>query len=144
VLPTAAGMEETMKQFVVNYLNFVNTLSNEYNNNAKALKADNREDEAVFFKVRENICDIFYKMANATEKKLAAMKAADEQAQIRKFNEEYLAWFDKIPENWKFNLEQAKKFNDAVTVKTEEVKLDTANTLKNKFLEIAGEAILQS
>jgi hypothetical protein len=62
---------------------------------------------------------------------------------MKSFNEEYLAWFEKIPGNWKTNMAQARKFNDAVTVKTEEVKLDTAEVLKKKFLEFAGEAVLQ-
>jgi hypothetical protein len=137
-------MEKLMNYYVVNYLNFVNMLRAEYNSNARALKADDREDEAVLFRIRTNICDIFYKMAKATDNKVEAMKITDEKEQIQKFNEDYLAWFTKIPENWKASLVQAQKFNDAITVKTEEVKLETADILKNKFIEIAGEAILQT
>lgn len=129
-----------MKYNVANYLNFVNSLRDEYNSSTEALKADDRLDEAILFKVRANICDIFSKMLSATDKKVSALKITDEEVQIWKFNEEYLNWFEKIPESWKTSLAQAKKFNDAVTVKTEEVKLDTVDILREKFLEFAGEA----
>ena len=133
-----------MKGYVENYLDYVQELSAEYSRNAAALKANDRTDEAILFKVRANICDIFYKMVNASEKKVAALKISDAAEEIKIFNEDYLNWFVKIPENWKTSLEQAITHNDPVTAKTEEVKLDTANLLKEKFIELAGEALSQA
>lgn len=130
-----------MKEYVKDYINVINTLREEYNNSAAALKCQDRKDEANLYKVRINICDIFTTLAGATEKKVASMKLTHEAEQIKAFNSEYLKLFEQIPANWITNLEKAKKFNDAVTVKTEEVKLDTAQILKSKFIDIANEAV---
>lgn len=130
-----------MRDYVKSYLNYVNELITEYDRSAAALKANDREDEAILYKVRANICDIFYKMVNASEKKVAALKISDEAEQSIKFYEDYLNWFVKI--NWDVNLEQALKHNDPIKAKTEEVKIETANLLKKKFLELAGESLPQ-
>jgi hypothetical protein len=114
----------------------------EYDNKVKSLKADNREDEAILYKVRLNICDIFCKMAEAADRKVTAMKLSEEEDQTRTFNREYLEWFEKIPANWKTNLELARKHNDVIIVSTEEIKLETAELLRGRFLDYAGGEIL--
>jgi hypothetical protein len=131
-----------MKQYVTDYLKFVNGLMSEYDNKVKSLKADNREDEAILYKVRLNICDIFCKMAEAADRKVTAMKLSEEEDQTRTFNREYLEWFEKIPANWKTNLELARKHNDVIIVSTEEIKLETAELLRGRFLDYAGGEIL--
>lgn len=131
-----------MKQYVTDYLAFVTELMSDYNNKARILKDDNRTDEANLYKVRSNICDIFYKMAEASVRKADAMKLADDTERSRRFNEEYLNWFEKIPANWKINLELAKKHNDTIVVNTEEIKLETAKLLRDRFMEAAGGEIL--
>jgi hypothetical protein len=126
-----------MKEYVTDYQNFVSQKQAEYNDSVKTLKADAREDEANLFKVRANICDVFYKMIAATDKKVTAMKICDKEEYNRIFDKEYLSWFDSIPENWRINLALAKKHDNLIVVKTEEVKLDTAMILRDKFLELA-------
>ncbi len=129
-------------QYVAEYLNFVHELMAEYDNNVKVLKADNREDESILYKVRMNICDIFCKMADATDKKIKGMKITEIEESSKKFNEEYLTWFEKIPVNWKTSLELAKKHSDVFVVQTEEIKLETAALLRSKFIELSGGEIL--
>jgi hypothetical protein len=130
------GMVITMREYVKDYLNFISTLREEYSNSSASLKCQDRKDEANLYKVRINICDIFTTLAGTAEKKVASMKLALEAEQIKAFNSEYMNLFEQIPANWITNLEKAKKFNDAVTVKTEEVKLETVQILKSKFTEI--------
>ncbi|HWT73970.1 MAG TPA: hypothetical protein VN258_04515 [Mobilitalea sp.] len=127
-----------MNNYVTEYLKFVNTLMAEYNVQADALKLDNRKDESNLYKVRVNICDIFVKMMNATDKKVASMKLVEEEEEAKAFSEEYLNWFEKIPESWKANLELARKHDDVIVVQTEEVKLETASLLRNKYIELAS------
>lgn len=131
-----------MKQYVTDYLNYAGALMSEYNDSAKLLKEDNREDEAILYKVRANICDIFIKMAMAADKKTVSLKLGDEAEFTKHFNEEYLDWFEKIPSNWKINLELARKHNDVIVVNTEEIKLETAALLRNRFQEAATGADL--
>lgn len=131
-----------MKQYVTDYLHSVHELMSEYDNKVKSLKADNREDEANLYKVRLNICDIFCKMAETTDRKVTAMKLSEEEAQVKAYNREYLEWFEKIPANWKANLELARKHNDVIVVNTEEIKLETAELLRNRYLDYTGGEIL--
>jgi len=131
-----------MRQYVNDYLDYVQKLMAEYNNKVKELKADNREDESILFKVRINICDIFCKMIHAADQKVAAMKIAEEAEYEKSFQKEYLNWFEKIPASWITNLELAKKHDDVIVVQTEEIKLETAELLRKKFIELSGGEIL--
>lgn len=129
-----------MKEYVRDYLNYISNLKNEYNKISEDLKNQDRKDEADLYKVRINICDIFSTLINTSEKKVASMKLTLESEQIKAFNNEYLKLFDHIPANWISNLKMAKKYNDSITVKIEEVKLETVQLLKGKFTELAAEA----
>lgn len=128
-----------MRTNVTNYLNYISGLVAEYQHQAEILKSDERKDEANLYKIRMNICDIFYKMIDAADKKVAAMKLVKEEEQNKAFYDEYLNFFEMIPQNWKVNQELAQKHNDVIVVKTEEVKLETANLLRKKFLELYRE-----
>ena len=130
-----------MMQYKSNYVNYLSTLIEEYHKKEEELRLDDRKDESILYKVRANICDIFLKMVNASDKKIAGMKLTSEEAQTKAFLEDYLTWFEKIPANWKSNLELAKKHDDILVVETEEVKLETANLLRSKLLELSGSII---
>ena len=125
-----------MKQGINDYVNFVNSLMEDYHKKEEELKLDDRKDEAILYRVRGNICDIFLKMVNASVKKIAGMRLASEYAGMKAFIEDYLTWFEKIPASWKANLALAKQHADIIVVETEEIKLETANLLKSKFLEL--------
>lgn len=125
-----------MNEYLKDYLDFIDALKTEYNNSSEALMKEDRKDEAILYKVRTNICDIFTTLVGSTEKKVASMKLTIDAEQTKAFNNEYLLAFEKIPASWAANLEKAKKFNDPIAAKTEEVKLDTVNILKNKFTEL--------
>ncbi len=130
-----------MRQYIIDYLNYIHSLTAEYNSHIQALIIDDRKDEADIYKIRINICDIFIRMLDATEKKVGPVKSADEAEQAGVYNQEYLDWFEKIPVNWRTNLETARKYEDAINIKTEEVKLETAELLRSKFLELAGGSV---
>lgn len=127
-----------MQEYLKDYLNFIDSLKTEYGNKSEALKKEDRKDEANLYKVRINICDIFSTLIGSTEKKVASMKLTADDQQTGAFNNEYLKFFEQIPANWLDNLEKARKFNDPITIKTEEVKLDTVNILKGKFIELVS------
>lgn len=127
-----------MKQYVNDYINFLKEVMDDYSKKEEALKLDDRKDESILYKVRVNICDIFAKMVNASDKKVTAMKLTTEEEQTTAFNEDYLNWFVNIPASWKTNMELAKKHDDVIVAKTEEIKLETADLLRHKFLELSG------
>lgn len=127
-----------MKQEIKNYMNFMNEKLEEYNKTELALKEQDRTDESILFKVRANICDIFYKMITTAGNKAAAANNVGEEEQYKLFCEEYLKMFEIIPQSWKARLEKAKQHNDTITVSMEEVKLETAMLLKERFLQLTG------
>ncbi len=127
-----------MHEYLKNYLDFIESLKTDYSNSSEALKKEDRKDEAILYKVRTNICDIFTTLVGSTVKKVASMKLTADDLQTKAFNIEYMKLFEQIPANWVTNLEKAKKFNDPIAAKTEEVKLDTVNILKSKFIELAS------
>jgi hypothetical protein len=131
-------MISNMHEYLKNYLDFIESLKTDYSNSSEALKKEDRKDEAILYKVRTNICDIFTTLVGSTVKKVASMKLTADDLQTKAFNIEYMKLFEQIPANWVTNLEKAKKFNDPIAAKTEEVKLDTVNILKSKFIELAS------
>jgi len=59
-----------------------------------------------------------------------------EEEKTAAFCEEFLAFFDKIPTNWRVNYEKAKEYNDVTQYVIEENKLSVAEQLKNYFSSI--------
>jgi hypothetical protein len=128
-------MNEIMKE----YLAFINEKLTEYNRRAKTLEEESKADEATFLRIRANICDIFHTLIGATDKKVKTMKVSeDELDQV--FSTEYIKYFETIPASWKLRLAQADRNQDSITATIEEVKLDTADMLRNKFLSLTGGA----
>ena len=106
---------------------------NEYMENSKtkvqkvitALVNDDRADEARAYRASMNIYDVFTALVNASGKK----SGGDEKQFVKEFHQ--LA--EKIPENWRKSLEDAKKHDDAEKIMIEEAKLKTADEIIAKF-----------
>ena len=86
---------------------------------AAALTTDNRQDEAVFEKIRSNVFEIF----------TAVLNAAQKQSNPADFFRRQLT---AIPANWEAALEKAEAHGDEAKAHTERVKLDAVRAIREQ------------
>lgn len=91
---------------------------------AAALTADQRNDEAIFEKIRCNVFEIFASVLNA----------ARQQPEPAAFFRRQL---DAIPANWEAALKKAKAHGDDAKAHTELVKLEAVRAIRAR---LEGEA----
>lgn len=87
---------------------------------ATSLTADNRQDEAVFEKIRGNVFEIFTAVLNA------ARKQSDP---VDFFRRQLTA----IPANWEAALEKAEAHGDEAKAHTERIKLDAVRAIREQM-----------
>ncbi|MCQ4925684.1 hypothetical protein NE686_21485 [Tissierella carlieri] len=107
-----------------NYLNFLREKQENFKRSIEDLQKQECVDEANLEKVRLNIVEIFYKMFN--------ISLSDNPMALR---ERYLGFFDKITEPWHINKEKALEFGKEKEVIIEDIKIQEAEELKNRFKE---------
>jgi hypothetical protein len=129
--------ENYMDRLLKEYCLFVNGQIINYKNEEQSLKVNERNDESNFYKIRGNVCDIYLTLMNATLKKVE-MKSLGQEEKKALFISEYLRTFETVPKNWMTRLEQGKKVGDIEIVAIEEIKYDTMNILKDKFIELTN------
>lgn len=127
-----------MEKLISEYNTFVNEQIVYYKNEEQLLKENDRKDESNFCKIRCNVCDIYLTLMNATIKKVG-MKRLGEEEKKDIFASEYLRTFETVPRNWMVRLEQGKKVGDSEIVAIEEIKFETMNLLKDKFMELTNQ-----
>ena len=98
---------------------------NEVRKVIEALVNDDRADEARAYRASQNIYDVFAALVNASAKKACGNE--------EQFKTEFHQLAEKIPENWRKSLEEAKKHDDAEKIMIEEAKLKTADEIIAKF-----------
>lgn len=101
----------------------------EYKQKQKELIEDYREDEAAFYSIRENIADIFLKVFEVCVKGTSGEN-------INALYEKYIKYFDTIPSQWakKSELDEKNKMDKEYII--ENLKLKTADEVKNIFTQI--------
>lgn len=90
---------------------------------------DNREDEATFERIRENVFDIFKTIFTV------AIKTAgeDNKEEIKQF---FLKRIEQIPSSWKESYNKAKQYGDIEKLQCEDIKLQTVEKIQAKFEQI--------
>lgn len=96
------------------------------------LEADQRTDEAVFEKIKSNVYDIFRTMLDVALKS----SQGDEEEAAHFFRQK----LKQLPAAWAAARDKAGQHGDAVQLRLEEVKLDTAAEIGHRFDEIWGTA----
>lgn len=99
----------------------------------QALQDDSRADEAVFEKIKINVCDIFRTVLSA-----AVTAGQGKEAAVRDF---FLKKTEQLPAAWPTAYEKAAQHDDAKNMQIEHVKLDTLAEIQNAFQEIWGCAV---
>lgn len=97
----------------------------------EALHSDGREDEAVFEKIRSNIYDIFRTVLSAGVKACGE----DTQALGTFFHQRLL----QIPQSWEASYHRAREHGDTEKMHLEQIKLDAAHQIREKFESLWGE-----
>lgn len=94
----------------------------------RALLADERMDEAVFEKVKANIYDVF-----RTVFAVAVKTGGDDPDAARRFFDQKA---EQIPASWAMARDQARQHQDTVKMRVEQIKLDTAEEVRQSFARI--------
>lgn len=94
----------------------------------QALQADDRADEAIFEKVKANVYDIF-----RTVFSVAVQTCKEDPDAVQRF---FALRLEQIPTSWAAALEEAKKHDDAVKMRLEQIKLDTVGAIRENFVKI--------
>lgn len=92
----------------------------------KALKAEGRDDEANFARIRLNIHEICRTVYQA----LARLHEGDA------LENAYLDKLDALPVNWKTSLDLAKVHGDYEKAAIEELKLSTLAQIRSRYLQL--------
>ena len=92
------------------------------------LTADDRKDEAVFEKIKSNVYDIFRTILSV------AVKTQNGNADAVKHF--FLTKAEQIPANWAKAYQTAKEHGDVERMQLEQIKLETIEQIKAKFLAV--------
>ena len=91
-----------------------------------SLLADQRQDEANFEKIRENIYDVFRTVWNVAER----THADPEQRNLF-----FLQKLDEIPGSWQNAYDKASAHGDETRMHLEKLKLDAARAIRERYLQ---------
>lgn len=104
------------------------------------LKDEDAIDESVMELIKINVGDIFYKMfeisyKTACEKSKAVEDVKNFERDKKELYNSYMKFFDKIPSPWKDKMSKDKEHNMMVEYYKEEIKIKTAEDIKNMFIK---------
>ena len=116
---------------MADFITYVDELIAQFQDEEQILITSDRKDEANFAKIKTNICEICKTLYS-----VSAKRASGEA-----LKEEYLRQLTRLPENRKLSYEKAKEHNDIAKMVIEEVKLEVLNNIKEKYMEVAAEAV---
>lgn len=120
------------------YMKLLKTQIDAHLNKSNALKEQDFIDEHNFEKIKLNVVEIFLKMFYASFNDVYGNQANTELTSNEKYEKlysKYMAFFERIPSSW---IEKSKKAKELKMVKEyviEELKINTANEVKELFIE---------
>lgn len=110
------------------FLSYLSEQKAECLEQAAILMQDDRSDEAVFFKAKGNIYDVFITLFTVSEK----MAGGDAE----KRSEVFLKKADEVPASWRKSLALAREHDDVAKALMEETKLSAADDIVAKYGEL--------
>ena len=126
-----------MRELEEKYLNYVDGKIAEYNSLSEQHKADERKEEANLKKIKVNIYEIFKTLFLSDIKQLEG-KELGKIEDISIYGG-FLLRFDTIPTNWKISLDKAIEHGDITKQVIEDIKLEVAKELNDRFLVMFDE-----
>lgn len=103
-----------------------------YEAKEKSLKEENKKDEAIFEKIKYNVCDIFSTLFDVSHKKSYRPNQSEDDY-MQKLYSTYTEFFENIPRSWKDNLKKAQSSGDFEEAHKEEIKLQTLDKIISLF-----------
>lgn len=97
------------------------------------LKADERLDEAVFQKVRQNVYEIFSVVYQGTKKRIDPKGLLPNDELEDKMVDDFKKKLENIPKGWKESLSKAREFQDEEKIYIEELKLSVLKEIEEMF-----------
>jgi hypothetical protein len=122
------------EQLKVEFLKEIEALINGWKEKSIILTSESSNDDAILETIKANVGDIFYKLFNVSYKNSCKNVEAD-YVELRKLSETYFDFFDKIPAPWKEKMAKDKEHNLMVDYYKEQIKLETAEQIKNLFIK---------
>jgi len=122
------------EQLKGDYLKEVTVLIESWKENSSGLRKEESTDEAILESIKVNVGDIFCKMFNISYTN-SCKGVLTEEEELKKLHDAYLAFFDKIPAPWREKAEKDKEHNMMEEFYKEQIKLETADMLKDLFVE---------
>ena len=95
---------------------------------SQSLAADQRNDEAVFAKIRMNVYDIFHAVFGA-----AVKTCGDDDEKVLRF---FLTRLQQIPGSWHTALTAARQHNETEKAHIESIKLEAAAGIREAICRI--------
>lgn len=129
---------KTIEQIKKEYLEFSAEEADKCKKQIQLLEQEDKKDEANLEKAKLNIYGVFETLIKTSENKALNQKQMEEQDKVASFCEDFLAFFEKIPANWRINYEKAKEHNNVIEYVIEENKLSVSEQLINQFNRIIG------
>jgi hypothetical protein len=125
------------EQLKVEFLKEVEALINGWKAKSIMLTSEGSNDEAILETIKANVGDIFYKLFNVSYNN-SCKNVEDDYVELRKLSKAYFDFFDKIPAPWKEKMTKDKDHNLMEEYYKEQIKLDTAEQVKNLFIKHYG------
>lgn len=120
------------EQLKEEYLMEFSTLINEHKEKSAALANEGSNDEAILETIKVNVCEIFYTVFNVSYRK--SCRNGDD-SELKKLADAYFDFFDKIPAPWKEKMAKDKEHDMMEEYYKEQIKLETADKVKNLFIK---------
>lgn len=120
------------------HIKMLKDLAKAWKGKAISLREDNSIDEAVFEQIKVNVVEIFEKLFNISYNRACKNSDSDIdncRANLKKLYCEYMNFFDKIPSPWREKASKDKEHKLMEDYYKEQIKLNTADQIKTKFLE---------
>lgn len=108
------------------YLDYLDRLAAEFQEEARSLFASSRDDEANFAKIKVNVCGICKTVYEALQRQTPAAQ----------FERTYLAKLSQFEARWQAAYDREKARSNAEKLPVEESKLKTLQKIKAQYLKL--------
>jgi hypothetical protein len=126
----------------------LNEMTETHRKNAEFLEKQGDSDAAIFEKIRTNIAEVFLKMFDLSWgenfipptpvlKQIASEASTDQECSHRVF----LHYLNVIPQNWKEELDLARRHKDADKEIKAKIKLETKDAIERSYQKLVEQLL---
>ena len=116
------------------FLNEIELLISGWKETSIRLASEGSKDEGILETIKANVGEIFFTLFNVSYKN-ACKNGDTDDIELSKLSKAYFDFFDKIPKPWKEKMVKDKEHNMMEEYYKEQIKLETAEQIKNLFIK---------